>query len=84
MAYALHRLASGSYDLELDGELIGNVVRIPGRPPTWAAELLSELTPEKRPCPFDHLEYTFQTFQEVLEWLGGAVVKRAGALAFKE
>ena len=79
MAYVLRHLASGSYDLELNGDLIGNVVRTPGRPPTWAAELLSELIPEERPRPFDELEHTFQTFQEVLEWLGGAAVKRAGA-----
>ena len=30
--YTLERLAAGSYDLELDGELIGGVIRVPGTP----------------------------------------------------
>lgn len=74
MAYTLHKIAAGSYDLEFDGELIGDVVRSPGRPPTWTAELLAEVPRERRPPPFVELEHSFQTLEEVLAWLGSAVV----------
>jgi len=40
MNYVLYKLAPGSYDLELDGELIGGVVRTLGPATTWTAELL--------------------------------------------
>ncbi|WP_156634284.1 hypothetical protein [Methylobacterium sp. Leaf113] len=52
MTYTLHRLAPGSYDLILNGEIVGSVVReasIEGGAPIWHAELLDDPPSEKRP-----------------------------------
>ncbi len=73
MTYVLYKLAPGSYDLELDGELIGGVVRT-ARETAWTAELLDPLPAEKRPTPFTDLEHEFPTFEAALEWLGGPEV----------
>jgi hypothetical protein len=51
MNYVLYKVAPGSYDLELDGELIGGVVRTVTRETAWTAELLDPLPAEKRPSP---------------------------------
>jgi hypothetical protein len=41
MTYSLIQLAPGAYDLVLDGEVMGSVVRNGSRQPyTWTAELL--------------------------------------------
>ena len=75
MPYTLHRLAAGSYDLLLDGTLIGDVVRdisADGEVRRWRAELLDELPPAQRPKPFVEIEHRFDTLEEVLAWLGGA------------
>ena len=75
MLYTLHRLASGSYDLLLDGKVIGGVVRetacdhVVG----WRAELLDELPRARRPKPFTQVEHRFRTFREVVAWLGIAM-----------
>jgi hypothetical protein len=58
MTYTLHRLAPGSYDLCLDGELIGGVVRTSEHRKTWIAELLVDAPPEARPRPFTELSPT--------------------------
>ena len=75
MTYTLHRLAPGSYDLHLDGELVGGVVRISEHHKTWVAELLADAPPEGRPQPFTEVEHTFCSFKELQQWLGGASIR---------
>ena len=75
MTYTLHKLAPGSYDLHLDGELIGGVVRVSEHHNTWIAELLVDAPPEARPQPFTEVEHTFSSFEELQRWLGGAPVR---------
>lgn len=73
MAYKLHRLAAGSYDLVLDGKIIGGVVRnisASGNARGWRVELLEELSPEQRPKPFTNIEHTFRTLDAAWGWLG--------------
>lgn len=74
MTYTLHRLAPGSYDLHLDGELMGGVVRLSDHNKTWVAELLVDTPLEARPKPFTKVEHTFPSFEELKRWLGGASV----------
>ena len=78
MRYTLHRLAAGSYDLELNGEVIGGLVRteISDRV-TWTAELLKPLPSKLRPAPFTNLEHEFQTFGAAVDWLGTPEVREA-------
>jgi hypothetical protein len=43
MTYSLTQLAPGAYDLLLNGEVMGSVVRHSSRQPyTWTAELLED------------------------------------------
>lgn len=74
MIYALHRLAPGSYDLVLDSEVIGSVVREAraGDDSIWHAELLDDPAPGKRPAPFSQIDHTFGSLQAVMAWLGDA------------
>ena len=74
VSYTLHKLASGSYDLHLDGELIGGVVRVEAHRKTWIAELLVDAPPDARPRPFTEVEHTFSFFEELQRWLGDAPV----------
>jgi hypothetical protein len=77
MPYTLHRLAAGSYDLLLEGAVIGGVVRdisAGGEVRRWRAELLDELPPAQRPQPFIGIEHRFDTLEEVLAWLGDATI----------
>jgi hypothetical protein len=74
MTYTLHRLAPGSYDLCLDGELVGGVVRISEHHRTWIAELLVDTPPEARPRPFTEVEHSFSSFEELQRWLDDAPV----------
>jgi hypothetical protein len=77
MPYTLHRLAAGSYDLLLDGTVIGGVVRdisADGDVRRWRAELLEDLPPVQRPQPFTEIEHRFDTLEEVLVWLGDAQI----------
>ncbi|MDR7039869.1 hypothetical protein J2X36_004647 [Methylobacterium sp. BE186] len=77
MPYTLLRLAAGSYDLLLDGKIIGSVVcevGAAGRARRWHAELLGHPHPLKRPLPFKEVEHSFQSLERVLEWLGNATV----------
>ena len=77
MPYTLHRLAAGSYDLLLEGAVIGGVVpdiSAGGEVRRWRAELLDELPPAQRPKPFIEIEHRFDTLEEVLAWLGGATI----------
>ena len=71
MTYRLTRLAPGSYDLELDGELIASVVRDGNHghhAVRWFAEILDEAGP--RPAPFVKSVHEFGSFDEVAAWLG--------------
>lgn len=73
MIYKLHQLAAGSYDLALDGIVIGSVVRdvVPGgNIEGWRAELLHFGTDASRPIPFTKPEHDFDTLAEVRAWLG--------------
>ena len=74
MTYTLSKLAPGSYDLYLDGALMGGVVRNGERATTWRAELLEEQPLERMPGPFSKPEHVFQSLDAVLDWLGGAQV----------
>ena len=71
MTYRLIRLAPGSYDLELDGEIIASVVRDGNHghhAVRWFAEMLDEAGP--RPAPFVGPVHEFGSFDEVAAWLG--------------
>lgn len=76
MAYALYGLAPGSYDLVLDGRVVGSVVREvrAGDDDIWHAELLDDPVPGKRPAPFSRIDHTFGSLQAVTAWLGSAAV----------
>jgi hypothetical protein len=76
VAYQLIQLALGSYDLLLDGEIIGSVVRSGSHrgDATWTAELLEDGPMETRPTPFTQVEHTFETLEDVCAWLKGAEV----------
>jgi hypothetical protein len=74
---SLQRLASCSYDLVLDGKIIGGVVReiaTGGDAPVWHAKLLDDPPLIKRPYPFSKIDHTFGTFNAVMVWLGGAAI----------
>lgn len=77
MTYTLHHLASRSYDLALDGVIVGGVVRettAGGAPTGWCAELLLDLPAATRPRPFDCVEHRFPTLEAAATWLGGAPI----------
>ena len=77
MTYTLHQLAPGSYDLALDGVIVGSVVRDVTAADAlmgWRAELLDDLPPEQRPSPFTDAEHLFRTLEAAMAWLGGAAV----------
>jgi hypothetical protein len=81
MPYTLHRLAAGSYDLLLDGIVMGGVVRditADGDVRRWRAELLEDLPPSKRPPPFAEIEHRFDSLEEILAWLGDAAISNNG------
>ena len=73
MTYTLVRLASGSYDVDLDGNPIASLVLEPGRGRSssrWHAELLEAIPRAKRPAPFTDQTHTFPSFEEAVGWLG--------------
>ena len=75
--YRVRRLAPGSYDLELDGEVIGSVVRSgPDNNAMWHAELLQE--DAIRPAPFTQAEHGFRSLEELVQWLGDAELQPRG------
>ena len=76
ITYTLHRLAPGSYDLHLDGELVGGVVNVSEHRTTWVvAELLVDSPRQARPRPFTEVEHTFSSFEGLQRWLGDAPVR---------
>ncbi|KAB1075897.1 hypothetical protein F6X53_24000 [Methylobacterium soli] len=79
MPYSLHCLAAGSYDLALNGKVIGSVVRNvepSGRLGNWRVELLDDLPAIKCPAPFQKTEHRFRTLAAVLAWLGDPPIVR--------
>ena len=67
LAYRLVQLARGSYDVQLDGELVASLVQsLTSR--RWHAELLDERAP--RPPPFQKVEHAFDTLAGAVMWLG--------------
>ncbi len=76
MPDTLRRLAAGSYDLPLDGDVVGNVVRSlskGGDVQGWYAELLEAAPP--LPAPFTQEAHRFDTLDDTLAWLGGAQIE---------
>ena len=68
MNYQLERLASGSYDVLLAGEVVASLVKVPhSKSATWVIELLDEAT---RPAPFTAPEHVFPSLEDAKEWLG--------------
>ena len=71
MTYTLSRLAPGSYDVLLDGEIIASLVRNgPHSDSTWSAELLTDSPASEMPAPFVEPEHTFKSLEEAQHWLG--------------
>lgn len=76
MAYTLHRLAAGSYDLLLNGLAIGSVARDVTRSGLvrgWDVELLSADLP--LPAPFARVAYRFDTLEAAVDWLGEVTIR---------
>jgi hypothetical protein len=74
-SYRLSKLASGSYDVLLNGMIIASLARNgQDSSATWSAELLVDLACEERPAPFTKLEHQFATFGDACRWLGDPVV----------
>ncbi len=74
MTYSLSKLAPGSYDLYLNGSLVGGIVRNGPSARTWTAELLEEKPAGGMPKPFTEPEHRFPSLEAVLDWLCGAKV----------
>ena len=77
MTYSLIQLAPGAYDLLLNGQVMGSVVRAGHRSTntTWTAELLEDLPRTNRLAPFKETEHDFATLEEVCAWLGNPPVQ---------
>lgn len=72
---SLQRLASCSYDLVLNGKIIGGVAReiaTGGDAPVWHAKLPDDPPLIRRPYPSSKVDHTFGTLDAVMAWLGGA------------
>jgi hypothetical protein len=77
MTYTLHQLAVGSYDLALDGIIVGSVIQAVspgGEARGWRATLLDELTPDQWPAPFRGIEPPFRSLEAAMAWLDGAAI----------
>jgi hypothetical protein len=76
MSYSLIQLAPGAYDLYLADTIVASVVRSgPHQPYTWTAELLEDLPRRQRPPPFQEIEHSFPSLEELCAWLGDPPVK---------
>ncbi len=72
MTYTLVRLASGSYDVDLDGSIVASLAleRRRGRTSSrWHVELLEAVPRAKRPTPFTDQIHTFSSFEDATGWL---------------
>lgn len=73
MTYALERLAPGSYDVILAGEVVASLVADTDNRTmrtTWFAELLTDPPGKKRPAPFTRTAHKFDSLGAACEWLG--------------
>jgi hypothetical protein len=76
MPYTLSRLASGSYDVLLDGVIIASLVRSgETQNAIWTVELLVDLPPGEMPAPFTEIEHTFGSLEDAQKWLGEAKIR---------
>ena len=76
MAYMLSRLAPGSYDVLLDGQISAILVRSgPSHEATWTLELLADAPSEERPTPFSQVEHTFSSLEEARNWVDDAEIR---------
>jgi hypothetical protein len=76
MTYRLLQLAPGAYDLLLHDTIVASVVRSgSSQRYTWTAELLENLPRNKRPSPFQEIEHSFSSLEEVCTWLGQPPVR---------
>jgi hypothetical protein len=72
--YRLLKLASGSYDVLLNGVIIASLVRNGSTSDApWTAELLIELPQEEMPEPFTAPEHRFASLKEASLWLGATI-----------
>ena len=74
MTYTLQRLAPGSFDLVLDGKVVGSLVRDvseDGREGDWMVETLNDSPPF--PPPFESAKHTFSTLLGAAKWLDATV-----------
>ena len=74
MPYALQRLAPGSFDLILDGEVVGSLVREVSRDGyegDWTAEPLATEPPY--PAPFTSEAHKFPNLKAAADWLDADV-----------
>lgn len=73
MTYSLQRLAPGSYDVLLDGDIIASLVADTNERSlrtTWNVELLTDPDGVKRPSPFTRALHKFDSLGAACEWLG--------------
>lgn len=69
MTYKIVRLAPGSYDLVLEGEVVASLVRSStAESGSWFVELLDDKGP--RPSPFSNSVHEFESFADATQWLG--------------
>ncbi|MCJ2104903.1 hypothetical protein MKK70_05815 [Methylobacterium sp. E-041] len=74
MPYTLKRLAPGSFDLVLGGEVVGSLVRDVSRDGyegDWTAEPLADSPPF--PAPFTSEAHKFQNLKAAADWLDADV-----------
>ena len=65
------QFAPGVYDLYLANTIVASVVRSGLRQPdTWAAERLEDWPKGGRPSPFQEIEHSFASVEELCGWLG--------------
>lgn len=70
MTYTLQRLAPGSFDLLLDGKVVGSLVREvskDGYEGDWLVETLTASPPY--PDPFTSETHKFGTLKAAVDWL---------------
>jgi hypothetical protein len=71
VTYTVVKLAPGSYDVLLDGNLVASLTRdIDGLDDEWRIDLLAEPPPSECPPPFERQSHTFSSYQAALDWLG--------------
>ena len=76
MNYSLIQLAPGAYDLLLDDIIVASIVRSGLRQPyNWTVELLEDLPQSTRPSPFQEIEHSFPSLEELCAWLGQPEIK---------